>query len=853
MDKKITIAQEKYSRSWPLKMAWRDSRKSRGKLLLFIASISLGIAALVGITSFRENLMDEINDQAKSLLGADFSVESRYALPDSLFFKFMKFSSSHSKETSFSSMVLFPSTNGTRLVQVRALEGDFPYYGEIETDPPEAAKEFLKGRFAIVDEKLMLQYQAILGDTVMVGNLGFEIMGRVKKIPGQSDVGASVAPVVYIPRQYMQATGLIKKGSRINYETFFQFNPTVDTLGLWSEAVETAESMGYDVDTIEEKKDDAGRAFRDLSAFLEIIAFTALLLGCLGVASSIYVYVKSKVQAVAVLRCLGMKANQAINIYLIQVALFGLIGSIIGCIIGVAIHLYLPEVTKAFIPIDISPTIYWPAIYVGILLGIIISLLFGLLSLVGLRKISPLSAIRSGFENGKIKWDKLVALISLTVVIFIFLALWWQLKDPFYAMVYTAILVGSILLLFGMGKGLSWGMKRVLPSSLSFVWRQGMSNLYRPNNQTVVLVTTLGLSTALLAMLYFMQDLLVQRVSLAGENERPNTVLFDIQSNQKEQLRKMTEDFDLPVMQDVPIVTMRLLEVNGKNKNEAWNDTTAQVPGWAFNREYRVTYRDSLISSETLVAGTWEGKIQNPSDSIFISLSEGYAENLNVGLGDELLFNVQGALLKTYIGSLREIDWRRVQTNFLVLFPEGVLEKAPQFHVLITRINRSDVSARFQQSVVRQFPNVSIIDLELILKTLEDILGKVAFVIQFMGLFSIGTGLVVMISAIILSRFQRMQENVLLRTLGAAKKQLWKIIAAEYFFLGGLGALAGLALATLFTTLLGRFVFEFTFIPNFVQMSAIFAVVTLSSVMVGLLNSRNVIKHSPLEVLRNEL
>ncbi|MEP5614057.1 MAG: FtsX-like permease family protein [Cyclobacteriaceae bacterium] len=852
MDKKITISQEKYSSSWPLKMAWRESRKSRGKLLLFIASISLGIAALVGITSFRENLLEEIDEQSKSLLGADFSVSDNQILPDSLFNKFVAISSSQSRETFFSSMVLFHG-GGTRLTQVRALEGDYPYYGEIETVPVSAAQEFRDGRHAIVDEKLTIQYNVGVGDSVKVGDVSFEIVGKVRKIPGQSSVGSTVAPVVYIPAQFLDATGLVMKGSRINRTAYFQFDSSADTTGVWTDIKEQAEGLGFDVDTIEDKKDETGRAFKDLSAFLELIAFTALLLGCLGVASSIYVYVKSKVQAVSVLRCLGMKASQAINIYLLQVAFFGLIGSVIGCIIGVAIHLYLPEVTKSFIPIDITPKIYWPAIYVGVLMGVVISVLFGLLSLVGLRKISPLSAIRAGFESTKIQWDKLVAFIGLLVVGFIFFALWWQLKDPLYALIYTGVLIGSIFLLFGIGKGLSWGMKRVLPTSLSFVWRQGMSNLYRPNNQTVVLVTTLGLSTALLAMLYFMQDLLVQRVSMAGENERPNTVLFDIQSNQRDELHEITRDYSLPIMQDVPIVTMRLLEVNGKNKNEAWNDSTARVPGWAFNREYRVTYRDSLISSETLVKGALLGKVQNATDSIFISLSEGYAENLNVDIGDELMFNVQGAVLKTYVGSFREIDWRRVQTNFLVLFPEGVLEKAPQFHVLITRIDRSELSAMYQQAVVQQFPNISIIDLELILKTLEDVLGKVAFVIQFMALFSIGTGLVVMISAIILSRFQRMQENVLLRTIGATKNQLWKIIAAEYFFLGGLGAIAGLALATFFTGLLGTFVFEFTFVPDLLQIVVIFFVVTFSSVTIGLLNSRNIIRHSPLEVLRNEL
>ena len=852
MDKSI-LSEQKHIWSWPFKMAWRDSRKSRGKLLLFIASISLGIAALVGITSFRENLLDEINGQAKSLLGADFSVDGNKEIPDSLSRRFDKMSLAKSQQISFGSMVLFPGSGGTRLAQIRALEGDYPYYGEIQTDPPEASQDFRKGQYAIVDEKLLLQYNVEIGDSVSVGNVSFEIIGKIQKIPSQSNVGSTVSPVVYIPKSFMEETGLIQSGSWIKYETYYQFDPESDTTEIWTQANKDAREIGLDVDTIEDTKRQAGNQFKNLSAFLELIAFTALLLGCLGVASSIYVYVKSKAQSVAVLRCLGMKASQAIKIYLIQVAFFGLIGSIIGCVIGVVIHLYLPEVAKSFIPIEITPSIHWLGIYVGLALGVIISVLFGLLSLVGLRRVSPLSAIRSGFENSKIKWDRLVTFIGLIVVAFVFLSLWWQLGDPGFAIVYTVILLLSILLLFGMGKGLSWAMKKLLPASLPFVWRQGMSNLYRPNNQTVVLVTTLGLSTTLLAMLYFTQDLLVQRVSLAGEDERPNTVLFDIQSNQREEVLQLAQGYDLPVMQDVSVVTMRLLKVNGKTKNEAKKDTVLDIPSWAYNREYRVTYRDSLINSETLVGGEWIGQIKNPSDSIFISLAENYAENLKVGIGDELLFNVQGAVIKTYIGSLREIDWRRVQTNFLVLFPKGVLENAPQFHVLVTRINEPNISAQFQRKVVEQFPNVSIIDLELILKTLEDVLSKVAFVIQFMGLFSIGTGLVVMISTILLSRFQRMKENVLLRTLGATRKQLWKIIAAEYFFLGGLGAFAGLVLAVIFTTLLGTFVFDFSFIPSGIQIFVIFSVVTLSSVIIGLINSRNIVRHSPLEVLRNEL
>ena len=512
--------------------------------------------------------------------------------------------------------------------------------------------------------------------------------------------------------------------------------------------------------------------------------------------------------------------------------------------------MYLPVVVQDFLPIDLDPVPYWPALVAGVLIGVVISLLFGLLSLTGLRNVSPLSAIRMGFGDEKFKFDKYLIPIIGGIILFIFLSVYWQIQSMGGAFAFSGILIVAIVFLGAIGKGISWLTRKLIPNNLSYVWRQGFSNLYRPNNQTVILITALGLGTSFLATLYFMQDLLVQRVSLSAADDRPNTILFDIQGEQHDALKKLTATYDLPVIQDVPVVTMRLLEVNGYTKDEAFNDTTISISDWAYNREYRVTYRDSLIDSEKIVEGEWIGEVRN--DSIYISISESFKNNLDIELGDELVFNVQGALLKVYIGSFREIDWRRVQTNFLVLFPTGVLEHAPQFHVLITRIDEMMTSVKYQQEVVRKFPNVSIIDLELILKTLEDVLSKVVFVIQFMAFFSIGTGIIVMISSIILSKFQRVQENVLLRTLGASKKQLWTITIAEFFFLGSLGAISGLFLATLFCTLLGQFLFEFTFIPNFAQIGIVFVLVTGMSVLIGLLNSRGVVRQSPMEVLRRE-
>ncbi|REE01583.1 putative ABC transport system permease protein [Marinoscillum furvescens DSM 4134] len=834
-------------------MAWRDSRRSKGKLLLFILAISLGIAALVGITSFRENLMQEIDDQAKTLIGADIEVKGSQPLPDSLMLAFYEMAPEMSRETYFASMVYFPQTDGTRLAQVRALSGKYPYYGKIETEPADAADRFQDGQYALVDQKLMIQYNVELGDSVKVGNQSFEIIGKLKKIPGQTEIGATASPVVYIPFSRLDQTELLKKGSRVNYLSYFQFQEPIDTTGKWSKLVTLADKQGFRIDDVEERKEETGRSFKDLTNFLELVAFTALLLGCIGVASSMYVYTKEKTSIVATLRCLGMKAHQAIQIFLLQVAIFGFIGAAFGALLGMSIHMYLPVLVSDFIPVEITPSFSWTAILGGIAIGVVVSILFALLSLVALRRVSPLQAIRADLGVERFRVDPVQVLVAAAILLFMVVIIYLQIGSLQDAAIFTGGLALAIALLTLMGKGLAWLVRKLLPASLSYVWRQGLSNLYRPHNQTSLLITTLGIGTTFIATLLFMQQLLVDRVTIAGSSERPNTILFDIQTPQKDEVKALTLDYDLPVMQEVPIVTMRLQELNGLTKNEAEADTSINTPDWAYNREYRVTYRDSLIDSETLAEGKWIGHIASPSDSIFISVSKGFAENLELKIGDEMLFNVQGALIKTYVGSFRDVDWRRVQTNFLVLFPKGVLERAPQFHVLITRIDDTDLSARYQQAVVRSYPNISIIDLELILETLEEILGKIAFVIRFMAFFSIGTGVIMLISSIVLSRFQRIRENVLLRTLGATSSKLWKIIFAEYFFLGTLGAFSGLILATIVTTLLGKFVFEFTFVPAPAASLLVAVSVIALTTSIGLLNSRSVIRQRPMEVLRKEI
>ncbi len=850
-------SQNKSSLRWLLLMAWRDSRRSRNKLLLFISSIIAGIAALVAISSFSENLQSAVDDQSKELLGADYSIDSRSQqaefAPDST-------EGIYTDEVSFASMVYFPKGGGTRLVNVKAIGEGFPFYGSFETQPVGAGDSFRKGRKALVDKTLLSQFNARPGDSVKIGEVTFLIEGNLDQVPGQNQVFSSVAPPVYIPIQYLEETGLLQKGSRYTWRRYVKLFdlPTdpierAETLDQLEEDIENA-YKDYRVETVEDRKRNVGRIFTNLTTFLNLTGFMALLLGCVGVASSVNLYTKSKLSAVAVLRCLGGSGTQAFSIFLLQIGIMGLVGALIGAALGNALQWLLPEVFRNFLPIDVPIRFSWSANLIGVTTGLFISVLFALIPLSKVRKISPLRTLRASFDEDTSARDNLPNLIYLGIIVFVFGFTAFQMNDWIDAAIFTISVIVAFGLLAAVASLLIWLVKTFFPTSWSYLWRQGLANLFRPNNQTTTLMVSVGLGTALISTLLLTQNMLLSEVEISGQDEgRSNMVLFDIQPKQKAAVMEMTESFGLPIIQQVPIVTMRLDNMNGLTRSQVEEDSTQQGLRWAFRREFRVTYRDSLIASETSLLGEWKGRVEQPGDPVYISLEERTADRMNAKLGDTLVFNVQGMLLETIVGHVREVDWARVQTNFTILFPAGVLEEAPQFNVIMTRTESKRQSGKFQKALVQAHPNISVIDLSLILSTVDEVLSQISFVIQFMSLFSIITGFVVLVGSVTISKYQRIQESVILRTLGGNRKQILWINTIEYALLGSLATFTGLLLALAGSWGLAVFSFEVVFLPPILPLVGIWLGVTLVTVLIGLFNSREVLQRPPLEVLRLEI
>jgi len=835
-------------------MAWRDSRSSRRRLLLFSISISLGVAALIAIGLFRASLAEAIDDQARALLGADLVVESSRPFTPAQEQMLGSLGETQAREVRFRTMAVFPKSGGTRLVSVRALGGNFPFYGKMETTPPAAAKTFRPGGEAVPEESLLFQFRAQAGESMKIGEATFTIAGALTKMPGEASPAASFAPRVYIPLQDLAQTNLLKPGSLARYLNFVKFAPNVDVATEVKKLVPRIEKAGLEYDTVAKRKKDLGEALDNLYRFLNLVGFISLLLGAVGVASAIQAHLEQKTRTAAVLRCLGAAGRTTVAVYLLQAIAMGIVGVLAGAALGLTMHRILPRTLQKFIPFPLPTAIAWTAVWGGMAVGLAVCILFALPPLLRFRRVSPLLALRASVdESAGPRRDLAIWLVyffiaaSLTGFAISQAESW---TDGLFVAGGLAVAIGVLI---GIAKLLIFLVRKLLPQGWSFVLRQGLANLYRPNNRTLLLTLSLGLGTFLLLTIYLTRDVLLTQFRSIDANNQPNIFLFDIQPDQTKAVAELVRQEQLPVIQEAPIVTMRLMEVKGRKSSDLLKDPQRKIPEWELEREYRSTYRKELSETEKLTTGEWVGHFDyHPGEMVPVSVEQDIAKDLGLTIGDTLVFDVQGVPIKARVASLREVDWKRFQTNFFIVFPTGVLENAPTFNVLVSRVPTPAASARLQNATVAKFPNVSALDLSSVIQTVDSILSKVALVIRIMSLFTVGTGLVVLGSTIWSGRYQRLKESVLLRTLGASRWQIWKILCAEYLFLGLLASATGIVLALAASWALAVFTFKLSYAPSLRLIAAAGLIVTPLTVAVGLLTSYGVGSTPPLAILREE-
>ena len=838
------------------RMAGRELLAAPRRLLLLTGTVAVGVAALVAINSFTDNLRDSVRLQARALLGADLSLVSRQpfsprveALLDTLAQQ-----SRLARVTSFAGMAYVPRTAGTRLVQVAAVEGTYPFYGEIRTEPRRAWTELDSGRHVIVDPSLLTALNARLGDTVALGEARFIITGSVQSAPSDAGVRFAFGPRIYIPARYLKETELLGFGSRVEYEAFLRLPAAVSAQTLADRYRVPLRPERVRLRTVADDQRNLNDVLTRLTGYLGLVALIALLLGGIGVASATVVFVRQRAETVAVLRCLGATAGAVFAIYLLEAGAMGLLGSAAGALAGVGLQRLLPGLLAGMIPVDVAPTLSWPAVGLGIGMGVWVAMVFALLPLLAVRRISPLAALRRPYDSERVPRDRWWLLAALALAASTVALAARQVGSWRQGAIFAAAVGVALLILWTAAWALTRAMRRWLPPGWPYVWRQGLANLHRPANQTVTLVLAIGFGAFLLGTLYLVQHNLLRQLRLTGGPARPNLVLFDIQPDQLPAVQRELRDAGLPLSGATPIVPMRMRSVKGRPVTELLTSTPGREEGsrsnaWVYRREYRSTYRDSVVASERIVDGEWSSAGQSPAR---ISVEEDLAKELGVAVGDEIVWDVQGVPVVSRVGSLREVEWARFEPNFFVVFAPGTLESAPQTFVTLTRISDAAERGRFQRRLAERFGNISTLDLSLLQEALERLVERVVLAIRFMALFSLGVGALVLVGALASSRFQRVREGALLRTLGATRGQVYRVVLAEYLSLGLLASAVALVLAAAAGWAVARFVFEGTFTLPMLQMAMLTLMVVALTVVVGLANSRDVVRRTPLEVLREE-
>ncbi|BAH39156.1 MAG TPA: hypothetical protein DGD08_09665 [Gemmatimonas aurantiaca] len=613
--------------------------------------------------------------------------------------------------------------------------------------------------------------------------------------------------------------------------------------------------------TVADTEEDFTEAVSRLADFLSVIGLIALLLGGIGVASGVNAFVSSKIDTVAVLRCLGATSRQVLTLYVVQAGAMGFVGATAGALLGVAVQFLLPGIVSDFLPLDVNVALEpWPLL-LGLATGVWVSLVFALRPLLALRRVSPLQAIRRNADPSALpkEWKDMARLIVDALLVGSIVAIViTRIGNVREGLGITAGIIGVVAVLWVAATLLIAAARRSSRPSWPFELRQGVANLHRPANQTRAVTLALGFGAFLLSTVYLVQANLLSRVQASAEGAAGNLLFFDVQDDQAAPIDSLLRARGHPVAQQTAIITMRLDAINGRSVSALLADTTVRRAGWTLRREFRSTYRDTLVSSEKLVGGAWfapaaeraAAREANPDLPFAVSLEQELARDMAVNVGDTLTWNVQGVPVRTVIANVRTVNWARFEANFFAVFESAALRRAPQQFVIMANVPAGDAVAAMQRDVVRRFPNVSSVDLSLVRQTINSIVNRVTLAIRFLGLFSLAMGIPVLFSAVAATRRARLREGVLLRTLGASQAQVARVLLAEYGALGALGALTGMLLSFAGAWALTHFVFEETFNPAVGPTFIIAAGMLLLTMAIGLLTSRDVYRETPMIAIR---
>jgi putative ABC transport system permease protein len=836
-----------------LRMAWRETRPALRRFLFMMASVAVGVGALTGIKGFSQALDHAMGRSAKDLIAADLAVRMSTA-PKAEEMKALQSLVNRgavlTQVTETLSMIAPLAGSRPILCTLKAVDpSNYPFYGSVELEPSSSLIVALSDDAVVASRELLSRTGIAIGDKVRIGSGQFRVAAILKSEPDRLLGGFELGPRLLITRRGLEQSGLIQFGSRSGESFLFRLP---DSLPLDEARAMVKSGFQRQVRIYDYRSPNPSveQGLQRMANFLSLVGLLALLVGGVGVATTIQTYLLQKYDSIAVLKCLGARSSQIMRINLLQGLLLGMIGSLAGVGLGYLVQWSFPYLIRGVIDLPTDLELAPGAAVQGFLIGTIITLLFLLPPLLAVRKVRPARVfLRDMPETKNRSWrrwlqDPLPGVSGMFLLFGVGVLASWLTHSWIRGFGFIAGLVGAILILAIAAKILLFGLKR-LPRPASLVLRHGLKNIWRPGNHTTSIIVSLGLGVGFVLTIYLIQISLLSQIRKSAPSDYPNLFLLGITEREKEPLWQLLSKQPgvIDAGKPIPAIPARLQRVNGKTADELALDPHDRR---FFQIEFVLTWTDKMPSEMKVTEGNWW---QPPYHTPMISVSQHAARSLKISLGDTLQFESSGKLFHGRVTNIREVEFARPGTSNQFIFSPGALSGIPASYVGSLRIADAQV-ASLQTALFNRFPNVTSIEVGQVLTRLQQILDRITSVIRFIALFAILAGVIILASSVASTRYQRIREAALLKTLGATNSVIGKIQATEFIILGAIAGIMGALMAAATANyLLGHLLeteYEFRWLPLLIGTTAASAL----AVTTGWLANRGILAHRPLEILR---
>ena len=839
-----------------VRMALREIRASWQRLLFFFICIAVGVAAIVTIRSVIQSVRAGLSREARTLTGGDFVITSDRPFSEKVLAAVAREREAGRVTAVVNAMELATMVRPadgravTKMVELNGVEPRFPLYGTLTLESGVYSHSLLTGGGALVRPELLAQLNLRVGDRIFIGTRPFEIRGVIKEEPGRSVGTFSIGPRVLIDHADVESTGLLSFGSRASRRMLLLMTssgiPEAERNLRASFANEFVRGRGF-----WSNADRMGQNLQRAENYLSLVGLVVLILGGIGVSSVTRVFVQQKVRSIAILKCVGSTTRQILAIYMTQVVLLGIAGSVLGVAIAGGVIAGLPKLVgdvSALLQTDYGLT---PAAVVqGLAIGLLVSLLFALVPLLDIRHVKPGLLLRQDAPAGR-RFDWLKWIVTAAVAAALVGVASWQAGSLTVGLVLSAGFVAVAVVLHVAGIVLVWAVQP-LRYARSFALRHAVLHVGRRGNQTRVILLAVGLGAFFILGVRTLQANLLRDFSIQVGENAPDMFLIDVQPGQREQVAALLDSQNgaAPPPRLIPVLRARVVGVEGQQLNL---ESFEQVRGrGGLAREFTVTYRPHLEGNEEVIAGQWWDAA--PSAEPEVSIEEGFLERQRIQVGDRMRFDVLGKVITARVASIRRVQWEDFRAGgFMFVFRPGAFDGAPHTYISTVRGPQDAAErARMQAAVVSQFPNVSIIDLREILTTIRDVVDKVTIGVTVVGGLVLFSGTLILIGAVSMTKFRRVYEAAILKTLGASSRLIAATLLLEYGVLGAIAGTIGALGAVGLSWAIAKYALELPWeAAPALTIGGIFATAGFVAA-VGVLASVDVLRHKPLATLRAE-